>query len=125
MRYAHPSLRTTIITLAALAALVFGLAQRASAGGDALQPSAVVSVMSSRRGPIRKKCWDESPDKTGASMKIDFTIAPSGVVTDLAAHETSGPASIVACVSAEVQKTVFPASGAGGRFRWPFIFKGP
>ena len=108
-----------------LAVAVGGLPTPAAAGGNALPASAVVSVMASRRGPIRKKCWEESPDKADGSMMIDFTIAANGIVTDLSAHETSGPESIVACVSVEVKKTIFPASGTGGRFRWPFIFKGP
>jgi hypothetical protein len=56
---------------------------------------------------------------------IDFTIAPTGVVTDVAAHEVKGVDSIVTCVVAEVKRTIFPSSEGGGRFRWPFIFKGP
>jgi hypothetical protein len=94
-------------------------------GVKGLTPAEVVSVMASRRIPIRKKCYEESPEKAPTSVMIDFTIAPTGVVTDVATHEVKGVDSIVQCVAAEVRRTVFPASEGGGRFRWPFIFKGP
>jgi hypothetical protein len=99
-----------------------------SAGADAdkpLTPADVVSVMSARRVAIRKKCYEESPVKADAMIKVDFTIAPAGIVTDVSTKEASGPPSIIECVAAEVRRTVFPASSGGGRFRWPFLFKGP
>lgn len=111
-----------------LAACSLFLAIASTAVADekkSLAPADVVSVMASRRGPIRKKCYEESSEKAETSVRIDFTVAPTGVVTDVAAHEASGPQSIVDCVGAEVKRTIFPASGTGGRFRWPFIFKGP
>lgn len=112
-------------------ALVLALllsAGQAAADADADKPlshAEVVSVMSSRRGPIRKKCYEDSAAKADSSMRVDFTVAPTGLVTDVVAREVTGPSAIVACVTAEVRKTIFPSSGSGGRFRWPFIFKGP
>jgi len=85
----------------------------------------VLSVMAHRRTAIRKLCYEDRADKADTSMKVDFMVASNGVVTDVSAKDAVGPASIVACVTAEVKKTVFPASEKGGRFRWPFIFKGP
>ena len=102
-----------------------GIALAGVGDGKAITPAEVVSVMASRRVPIRKKCYEESTEKAPTSVMIDFTIAPTGVVTDVAAHEVKGVDSIVQCVVAEVKRTVFPASDGGGRFRWPFIFKGP
>jgi hypothetical protein len=85
----------------------------------------VVSVMSMRRGPIRKKCYEDSATKADTSIRVDFVVAPNGIVTDVVPRDVVGPAAIVSCVTAEMKKTVFPSSGSGGRFRWPFIFKGP
>lgn len=116
-----------MLVLAALPALG-ALLVSAPAGADAdkpLTPVEVVSVMSSRRGPIRKKCYEENTPKVDASMRVDFVVAPNGIVTDVVARDVTGPSAVVTCVTAEMKKTIFPASGSGGRFRWPFIFKGP
>jgi hypothetical protein len=105
--------------------LVASLAIASAVDAKPITPVEVVSVMASRRVPIRKKCYEESGEKAPTSVMIDFTIAPTGVVTDVAAHEVKGVDSIVQCVVAEVKRTIFPSSDNGGRFRWPFIFKGP
>lgn len=109
-----------------LGALIVACAATAMADdSQSLSPNDVVSVMATRRVAIRKKCYEDSPEKADASMKIDFSIAPAGVVTDAIAREVTGPQSIADCVLAEVHRTTFPSSNNGGRFRWPFIFKGP
>ena len=92
---------------------------------ETIPPKEVLAVMVRRRIEIRKVCWEQSPEKADTSVKIDFTISQTGVVTDATARDASGPASIITCVTAEVKKTTFPMSEKGGRFRWPFIFKGP
>lgn len=96
-----------------------------AAADENLAPKDVLTVMSRRRGEIRKTCWEQSPEKADTAVKVDFTVAQTGVVTDAKAADASGPASIVACIVAEVKKTTFLASEKGGRFRWPFIYKGP
>jgi hypothetical protein len=106
--------------------LAFVLATAAAATADeSLTPKEVLAVMVKRRAEIRKVCWEQSPDKADTSVKIDFNVGPTGVVTDVSAKDATGPSSIVSCISAEVKKSTFPASEKGGRFRWPFIFKGP
>ncbi len=85
----------------------------------------VVSVMAQKRLHIRKVCYADRADKADTSVKVDFGVAPNGVVTDATARDATGPQAIVDCIVAEVKKTTFPASETGGRFRWPFIFKGP
>ena len=90
-----------------------------------LTPAQVVSVMASRRVAIRKKCWDEAVQKQDTSLKVDFAVASNGIVTDATARQLKGSDAIASCVVAEVKRTVFPTSGDGGRFQWPFIFKGP
>jgi hypothetical protein len=117
--------RLLACTAVALSAILTH-SDRATADGDKpLTHLEVVSVMSQRRGPIRKKCYEESPVKADASMRIDFVVAPTGIVTDVVARDVAGPEPIVSCVTAEMKKIIFPSSGSGGRFRWPFIFKGP
>jgi hypothetical protein len=118
-------MRRTKRRMLALAHVAAVLATGPVLEAKVITPAEVVSVMASRRVPIRKKCYEESTEKAPTSVMIDFTIAPTGVVTDVAAHEVKGVDSIVQCVVAEVHRTVFPSSDAGGRFRWPFIFKGP
>ncbi len=122
--------RSTAVAAALTVASIAGLSSlvpKASFADDEkpLAPADVVSVMSSRRFSIRKKCYESRADKADTSIRVDFSIAVNGVVTDAVAHEASGPQPIIDCVVAEVRKTVFPSSGKGGRFRWPFIFKGP
>jgi hypothetical protein len=96
-----------------------------AAADESIPPKEVLAVMTRRRIEIRKVCWEQSPEKADASVKIDFVIAKTGVVTDATARDPVGPASIIKCVAAEVKKTTFPASEKGGWFRWPFVFKGP
>lgn len=108
--------------LLAVALVVFA---GVAAAEDTIAPKEVLAVMVRRRIEIRKICWDQSPEKADASVKIDFTISQNGIVTDATARDATGPASIATCVTAEVKKTVFPSSVKGGWFRWPFIFKGP
>lgn len=126
MRY-HEALRSgTPRRLAATVTVAFALLSGALAVADeSLTPKEVLAVMVRRRLEIRKLCWEESKDRADTSVRIDFTVAQNGVVTDVAARDVVGPPTIVACVVAEVKKTTFPASEKGGRFRWPFIFKGP
>lgn len=106
-------------------ALVFFTLAATAAAEETIAPKEVLAVMTRRRLEIRKKCWEQSPERADVSVKIDFTIAQTGVVTDAVARDAVGPASIITCVTAEVKKTTFPMSEKGGRFRWPFIFKGP
>ncbi len=96
-----------------------------AAADENLAPKDVLTVMSRRRIEIRKACWEDSKEKADVSVKVDFVVAQTGVVTDAKASDASGPASIVACIVAEVKKTTFLSSEKGGKFRWPFIFKGP
>jgi hypothetical protein len=117
--------RLVAVGIAAMICLTVDVDEAAADGDKPLTHVEVVSVMSLRRGPIRKKCYEESPVKAATAMRIDFVVAPNGVVTDVVARDVSGPESIVTCVTAEMHKTTFPSSGSGGRFRWPFIFKGP
>lgn len=93
--------------------------------GGSLTPAEVVSVMASRRVAIRKKCWDEAAQKQDTSLKVDFVVAPNGIVTDANARQLKGSDAIANCVVSEVKRTTFPSSSDGGRFQWPFIFKGP
>ena len=108
-----------------LFAAVVLLLPAVSAADEGLAPKDVLTVMSRRRVEIRKTCWESSPERADTSLKVDFAVAQTGVVTDAKAADAVGPASIVACVVAEVKKTTFLASEKGGKFRWPFIFKGP
>lgn len=110
---------------ALLAGLTVVLAVSAAPADENLAPKDVLAVMVKRRLEIRKLCWEDTKDRPETSLRVDFTVAQNGVVTDAVAREVSGPPSIVACVVAEVKKTTFLASEKGGRFRWPFIFKGP
>jgi len=94
--------------------------------GKGLPPADVVRIMASRRTQIRKACYEQHPAKAEASMKIDFTVAMNGQVLEARARDgATGPEAIQSCVIAEVKRTIFPESGTGGRFTWPFIFKGP
>lgn len=90
-----------------------------------LAPKEVLSVMVKRRLEIRKLCWEDSKERADTSLRVDFTVAQNGIVTDVVGREVSGPPAITGCVLAEVKKTTFVSSEKGGRFRWPFIFKGP
>lgn len=110
-----------VSALLLLAVLGTGLAS----ADESLTPKEVLSVMVKRRADIRKVCWEQSPNKADTSVKIDFAVGPTGVVTEVTPRDVSGPTSIVSCIAAEVKKSTFPASEKGGRFRWPFIFKGP
>ncbi|MBI2392122.1 MAG: hypothetical protein HYV09_21200 [Deltaproteobacteria bacterium] len=92
---------------------------------ESLTPKEVLAVMVKRRVEIRKLCWEDSKQKADASVRVDFVVAQTGVVTEATPREVSGPPSISECVVAEVKRTTFPTSEKGGRFRWPFIFKGP
>jgi hypothetical protein len=114
-----------VAPFACLLGAALGAMSAGAASADELGPKDVVSVMASRRAAIRQLCYENHAKKADTSLKVDFDIAPSGVVTDAVAREPSGPAEIVACVVAEVKKTTFPASAKGGHYRWPFIFKGP
>lgn len=105
-------------------AILLGVGGVAS-GDENLTPKEVLAVMVKRRAEIRKLCWEQSPEKADTSVKIDFAVGPTGVVTEVSPRDVSGPPSIVSCIAAEVKKSTFPASEKGGRFRWPFIFKGP
>jgi hypothetical protein len=96
-----------------------------ASGDESLTPKEVLAMMVKRRADIRKICWEQSPEKADTSVKVDFAVAPTGVVTEATPRDAVGPPSIVACIAAEVKKTTFVASEKGGRFRWPFIFKGP
>jgi hypothetical protein len=110
------------------AALTIMIALAATAGASAdesLTPKEVLSVMVKRRADIRKVCWEQSPEKADTAVKVDFAVSKTGVVTEVTPRDISGPPSIVSCIAAEVKKSTFPASEKGGRFRWPFIFKGP
>lgn len=109
----------------ATALLVLVATSTAALADENLAPKEVLAVMVKRRIEIRKLCWEDSKERADASMKVDFGVAQNGVVTDAIARDVTGPASISACVVAEVKKTTFVASAKGGRFRWPFIFKGP
>jgi hypothetical protein len=119
-------------TPAAAALFVFLMAAPALADGGGIReegkglpPSDVVRIMSSRRTQIRKLCYEQNPAKAEASMKIDFVVSMNGIVLEAKPRDASGPEAIASCVVAEVKKTIFPESGTGGRFVWPFIFKGP
>lgn len=118
----HEAVRSGTLAAALLVLVATGTAAVAD---ENLAPKEVLAVMAKRRLEIRKLCWEDSKERADASMKVDFAIAQNGVVTDAIARDVSGPASIAACVVAEVKKTTFVASEKGGRFRWPFIFKGP
>ncbi len=101
------------------------LAGTSALADENLTPKEVLAVMVKRRLEIRKRCWEDTKERADTSLRVDFTVAQAGVVTDVTPREVSGPSGVVACVTAEVKKTTFPASDKGGRFRWPFIFKGP
>ncbi len=92
---------------------------------ESLMPKDVISVMVNKRLVIRKICYEERADKADTSVKVDFTVAATGVVTNVTPRDPSGPQPIIDCVLAEVKKTTFIASEKGGTFRWPFVFKGP
>ena len=113
-------MRPAVATLAAF--LFLGAVCAADEG---LTPKEVLAVMVKRRIEIRKVCWEQSPDKADTSVKVDFAVGPTGVVTEVTPRDIVGPPSIVSCIAAEVKRSTFPASEKGGRFRWPFIFKGP
>ena len=113
---------------AALAGTILGailLAPPGAVADENLTSKEVLAVMVKRRIEIRKICWEQSPEKADVSVKIDFGVGQTGTVTDVTPRDAVGPASIVSCIAAEVKKTTFPVSEKGGRFRWPFIFKGP
>jgi hypothetical protein len=110
---------------AASAVALTTMATGVVADGGGLPPSDVVRIMASRRTQIRKLCYEQSTQKAEASMKIDFYIAAAGMVTEARARDATGPTAIADCVVVEVKKTIFPESESGGRFQWPFIFKGP
>ncbi|GAC1352434.1 MAG: hypothetical protein NVS3B20_17590 [Polyangiales bacterium] len=96
-----------------------------SEGVRGLPMSEVVRVMAARRGQIRKQCYEESPVKADAAMRVEFTVGEGGTVTEAEAQNATGPQSITDCVIAAVKNTTFPHSDGVAHFHWPFIFKGP
>jgi hypothetical protein len=108
-----------------LAVVLVVTASAQASADESLTPKDVLTVMVRRRAEIRKVCWEQSAAKADTAVKVDFQVAPTGVVTDVKPADASGPASIITCILAEVKKTTFIASEKGGHFRWPFIFKGP
>jgi hypothetical protein len=113
-------------SVVALTAAVLAYASAHGARADEnLTSKEVLTVMVKRRVEIRQLCWEQSTSKADTSVKVDFGVSNTGIVVDATPRDAVGPPAIVSCIVAEVKKTTFPSSVKGGRFRWPFIFKGP
>jgi len=95
------------------------------ADDDNISPKEIIAAMHTRRATIRKVCYESSPLKADTAVRLDVTVGPTGIVTDVQQRDASGPEEIRTCIVNEMRKTTFVASPKGGWFRWPFIFKGP
>jgi predicted Zn finger-like uncharacterized protein len=95
-------------------------------GGNAgaLSGKDVENIVSAKRIGVRKQCYEPYADKGDATVTLTLGIGPSGAV-DSATTSSSGPAaSLVApCIQRLAKTWRFPASGSGGNFAIPFIFK--
>ncbi|MGZ3418320.1 MAG: GYF domain-containing protein [Polyangiales bacterium] len=91
----------------------------------ALPGKDVESVVTAKRIGVRKQCYEQNADKGDASVTITLTINPSGAVDSADITNSSGPAAplVGPCIQKMARGWRFPASGSGGTFAIPFIFK--
>ncbi len=94
--------------------------------GEALPASEIASVVNGAHDKVQGCLFLANSPESAGTIAIDFTVAPSGDVSDANVGEATFPDQpVIKCVLRQMQKLHFPTATAETPATWKFVFGHP
>lgn len=94
--------------------------------GDPLSADQIASVVNGAHSKVQGCLFLASSPESAGTIAVDFTVAPSGEVSEARAGEATFPdPPVIKCVVGQMRKLTFPTATAPTPATWKFVFGHP